>query len=187
MFSKIPERYLHIVRWILAVGWLGLIFSLFYDPISAGLTEPNQLLGPAAPSACGMFQGECRPLTPYPVGTRIFWGMVVPSAIVALLVFGHEFWRRICPLSFMSQIPRALGWQGKRIVKENSWLHRHHSLFQFGLLFIGLNVRLLLINSDRFLLGVFFTTDHCGGDRGGLPLRRQNLVQLLLPNGAGSR
>ncbi len=35
--------------------------------------------------------------------------MVVPSAIFVVLVFGHEFWRRICPLYFFSQLPRALG------------------------------------------------------------------------------
>ncbi len=154
MFTKIPERILHLVRWGLTIGWLILIFSLFYDPISAQLTQPGSLFGPAT-ATCFEFQGECRPLAPYPLGARIFWGMIVPSSIIILLVFGHEAWRRICPLSFISQIPRALGWQRSRLVRENSWLHRHHFSLQMGLLFVGLNIRLLLVNSDRFLLGLF--------------------------------
>lgn len=153
MFAKIPERYMHFIRWGLTVGWLILIVSLFYDPISATLTEPNGLF--AAATTCSNFQGECRKITPYPLGARIFWGMVVPTSIITLLVFGHEAWRRICPLSFLSQIPRALGWQRKRIVKENSWLHRYHAYLQMGLLFLGLNIRLLWVNSDRTLLGIF--------------------------------
>jgi hypothetical protein len=155
MFAKIPEKYMHLVRWGLTLGWLILIASMFYDPISAQLTEPNQLFGPSDINTCFEFQGECRQLTPYPLGARIFWGMVVPLSIVTLLVFGHEAWRRICPLSFLSQIPRALGWQRKRLIKENSWLHRNHSYLQIGLLFLGLNIRLLFVNSDRFLLGIF--------------------------------
>jgi polyferredoxin len=155
MFAKIPERYMHLVRWGLSLGWLVLIASMFYDPISAHLTEPNHIFGSSSANTCFEFQGECRSLDPYPLGARIFWGMVVPFSIMTLLVFGHEAWRRICPLSFMSQIPRALGWQRKHLVQENAWLHRNHSYLQMGLLFLGLNIRLLFVNSDRLLLGIF--------------------------------
>ena len=155
MFAKVSERLMHFVRWGLAIGWLILIASLFYDPISAYLSEPHRLLGPKSADICFEFQGQCQPLIAYPVGARIFWGMVVPSSILILLVFGHEAWRRICPLSFFSQIPRALGWRRQRLVQENSWLHRNHQYLQFFLLFLGLNVRLLLVNSDRLLLGIF--------------------------------
>ncbi|MEM6611614.1 MAG: hypothetical protein AAF652_05050 [Cyanobacteria bacterium P01_C01_bin.72] len=155
MFSKISERHLHKIRWILTVGWLILIASLFYDPISVRLTATNAFFGSTAAKTCFEFQGECYPQEAYPMGARIFWGMIVPSSILILLIFGHEAWRRICPLSFLSQIPRALKWQAKRTISENSWLGRNHLYFQFSLLFIGLNIRLLLVNSDRFLLGIF--------------------------------
>lgn len=155
MFSKIPERHMHLTRWILTIGWLLLICSLFYDPISAYLTQPGNWFGAATANTCASFQGDCIPVTPYPMGARIFWGMVVPASIITLFVFGHEAWRRICPLSFVSQIPRALGWQRKQLIKENSWLHRNQLYFQFSLLFLGLNLRLLLVNSDRLLLGIF--------------------------------
>ncbi len=157
MFAKIPETKMNWIRWGLAIGWLLLILSLFYDPISATLTEPQQFFGPKTTDACFELQGQCHPLTPYPLGARIFWGTIVPAAIAILLLFGHEAWRRICPLSFFSQIPRALGWQRKRFVKENSWLHRNHLYLQWGLLFLGLNLRLLLVNSDRLLLGIFLS------------------------------
>jgi hypothetical protein len=153
MLSQIPERTMHLVRWLLTLSWLTLIVSLFYDPVSAQWTAANQIF--AATADCFQFQGTCRPLSPYPMGARLFWGMGLPLVILTLLIFGHETWRRICPLSFLSQIPRALGWQRQLVVDENSWLARNALSVQFGLLFAGLNLRLLLVNSDRLLLGIF--------------------------------
>lgn len=107
------------------------------------------------PAQCVKVQGECLPETPYPMGTRIFWGMVVPSAIAIVFVFGHETWRRICPLYFLSQIPRALGLQPRIKIEQNRWLVHNHLYMQFALLFIGLNCRILFINSARLVLGCF--------------------------------
>jgi hypothetical protein len=154
MFAKISERAMHLTRWGLTLGWLLLITSLFYDPISAQWTAPGQRF---APPDCALFQGQCLPLAPYPMGARIFWGMVLPLVIFTLLVLGHEAWRRICPLSFLSQIPRSLGIQKQYVIDENSWLARHALTIQFYLLFLGLNLRLLFANSDRFLLGIFLS------------------------------
>ena len=110
MFDKTPERQMHMVRWLLTCGWLLLIFSLFYDPISPWLTDPNNTLSPLRidPEVCVKVQEVCLKQTSYALGARLFWTMIVPAAIFILLVFGHELWRRICPLSFLSQIPRAL-------------------------------------------------------------------------------
>jgi hypothetical protein len=154
MFAKISERAMHLTRWVFTLGWLLLITSLFYDPISAQWTAPGQRF---APPDCVLFQGQCVSLTPYPMGARIFWGMVLPLVILTLLVLGHEAWRRICPLSFLSQIPRSLGLQKQYVIDENSWLARHALTVQFYLLFLGLNLRLLLANSDRLLLGIFLS------------------------------
>jgi hypothetical protein len=154
MFAKISERAMHLTRWGLTLGWLLLITSLFYDPISAQWTALGQ---PFAAPDCALFQGQCLPLAPYPMGARIFWGMVLPLVIFTLLVLGHEAWRRICPLSFLSQIPRSLGIQRQYVIDENSWLARHALTVQFYLLFLGLNLRLLFANSDRLLLGIFLS------------------------------
>jgi pSer/pThr/pTyr-binding forkhead associated (FHA) protein len=173
MFSKIPEKQMHASRWLLAVGWGILIISLFYDPISAHLTDPNSTFSPfriRTGQGCLLFQGMCLSTSAYPMGARIFWGMIIPIAIVTLVAFGHEAWRRMCPLAFVSQIPRSLGWQRKRkvvnpetksfryelaLIDQHSWLGRNQLYVQSGLLFLGLTVRLLFVNSDRLALGIF--------------------------------
>lgn len=160
---------MHWVRWILTIGWLLLIVSLFYDPWTAALTEPDHSWSPfRLTGECVQVQVQCVVETPQPLGATLFWGAIVPSGILILLVFGHELWRRICPLSFLSQIPRALGWQrqfkrennqtGKvryelAKVKADSWLGRNYSYVQFGYLFVGLCGRILFFNADRLVLG----------------------------------
>lgn len=164
MLNQVSESKMHVIRWALVIGWLLLIISLFYDPISHHLTDPDNLASPfrdrfidlAQLSAqCVKVQGECLLETPYPMGARIFWGMIVPSAIAIVFVLGHEAWRRICPLYFLSQIPRALGLKPRLSIEQNSWLVRNHLYVQFALLFIGLNCRILLINSARIVFGCF--------------------------------
>jgi pSer/pThr/pTyr-binding forkhead associated (FHA) protein len=173
MLSNVSERVMHSVRMVLAGGWLVLITSMFYDPFTAYLTAPTNTYSPFhlnAQAACFPFQDQCLQMHPYPLGARIFWGMVVPGSILILVVLGHETWRRICPLSFLSQIPRALGIQRRRRVIDadtqsvrselvsispDSWLGRNSIYCQFGLLFAGLNIRLLFANSDRFGLGIY--------------------------------
>jgi hypothetical protein len=165
MFSRISEKQMHTFRYVLVVGWLLLILSLFYDPISQVLTDPEtNFFSPLKdsvitrannPDTCIQFQGECLPQAPYPIGTRIFWGMVVPAGIAIVFVFGHETWRRICPLYFLSQIPRALGVKPKLKINQNKWLLQNSLYLQFGLFFIGLNLRILFVNSARPLLGLF--------------------------------
>lgn len=168
MFAQLPEPRMHWIRWILTIAWLLVIGSLFYDPWTSALTEPNHpwsLL--RLTDTCVQVQGKCLPEQPYPLGTTIFWGAIVPTAIFILLVFGHELWRRICPLSFLSQIPRALGWQ-RQFKRENqktgkvryelakvhsdSWLGRNYPYMQFSWLFVGLCGRILFFNADRLVL-----------------------------------
>lgn len=172
MFYNISEQQIRKVRWVLTCAWLLLIASLFYDPISPLITTPSQTWSPfrIKPEDCISVQNNCLELQPYPLGAPIFWGIIVPSAIFILLVFGHELWRRICPLSFLSQIPRALGWQRqiKRTdsktgkvryeipkVKKDSWLGQNYLYLQFGLLFIGLCSRILFVNGNAIALGLW--------------------------------
>ncbi|MGL5064442.1 MAG: 4Fe-4S binding protein, partial [Microcoleus sp.] len=168
MFAQQPETRMHWVRWILTIAWLLVIVSLFYDPWTPALTEPNHPWSPLRlPDTCIQVQGKCLPEQPYPLGTTVFWGAIVPAAIFILLVFGHELWRRICPLSFLSQIPRALGKQ-RQFKRENqktgkvryelakvnsdSWLGKNYPYLQFGWLFVGLCGRILFFNADRLVL-----------------------------------
>jgi CRP-like cAMP-binding protein len=175
MFAQLPERRMHWTRWVLTVGWLLIIASLLYDPWTAALTAPDHPWSPLRlTNTCVQVQGQCLSEQPYPLGTTLFWGAIVPAAIFILLVFGHELWRRICPLSFLSQIPRGLGWQrqfkrenqktGKvryelAKVDPNSWLGRNYPYVQFGWLFAGLCGRILFFNADRLVLAgwILFT------------------------------
>ncbi|GAB4339216.1 MAG: hypothetical protein OHK0047_29900 [Leptolyngbyaceae cyanobacterium] len=171
MFAQLPERQMHWVRWMLTLAWLLIIASLFYDPWTPALTEPDHSWSPLRlPDTCISVQGKCLVEQPYPLGTTIFWGAIVPAAIFILLVFGHELWRRICPLSFLSQIPRSLGWQRQfkrenaktgRVryelakVKPDAWLGRNYLYLQFGWLFAGLCGRILFFNADRLVLALW--------------------------------
>ncbi|MEA5536027.1 4Fe-4S binding protein [Crocosphaera sp. XPORK-15E] len=172
MLATIPEKFMHRVRWFLACGWLILIFSLFYDPISPWLTDSNTHWSPFKinPDACITVQGVCLEQEPYYLGASLFWGLIVPSGVFMLLVFGHEFWRRICPLGFMSQLFRSLGKQRQRKrvdpntgqthyelvkIKADSWLGKNALKLQLALLYIGVCGRLLFYDSNRTILGVF--------------------------------
>jgi hypothetical protein len=171
MFAQVSERSMHYVRWLITIAWLILIISLFYDPITPWFSEPsneNSLLR-INPKICVPVQGICLEEQAYPLGVPVFWGIIVPGALLILLIFGHETWRRICPLSFLSQISRRLGIQRQKktsdksgkarqeIVKinKNSWLEKNHRYLQFTFLFIGLCSRILFVNSDRMVLGLF--------------------------------
>jgi len=171
MFGQISERRMHWVRWILTIAWLLIVASLFYDPWTPQFTVPNHPWSPLRlTDSCISVQGKCIAEQPYAIGTTIFWGAVVPAAIFILLVFGHEAWRRICPISFLSQIPRSLGWQrqfkrenaktGKvryelAKVKPDSWLGKNYPYVQFGWLFAGLCGRILFFNADRLILALW--------------------------------
>ena len=166
--SLVSEIRMHWLRWLLTTGWLLIIASLFFDPFTARFTAADHPWSPLRlPDHCVAVQGRCLVEAPYPLGTTIFWGAVVPAAIFILLVFGHELWRRICPLSFLSQIPRALGRQRQSAkrnpktgeirrqlarVPPDSWLAKNYPALQFSWLYAGLCGRILFFNADRLVL-----------------------------------
>jgi hypothetical protein len=89
---------------------------------------------------------------------------VVPVGVLLIGVLSHELWRRICPLAFVSQLARALGWQRSRPgrkgrpevvqVEADSWLGRHHLALQWSLLIAGLCLRLLWVNGSPLGLAI---------------------------------
>ncbi|BBD58622.1 cyclic nucleotide-binding protein [Nostoc sp. HK-01] len=171
MLFRIPERWMHWVRCLLTFAWLVIIASLLYDPLTHVQTKLNQTSPPVQlANSCIHVQGKCFSGRSYSLGTTLMWGVIIPASIFVLLVFGHELWRRICPLSFLSQIPRGLGWQrqsqwkrsktGKqhyKLAKVNSksWLGKNYAYLQFGLLFIGLCGRILFFDADRLVLALW--------------------------------
>ena len=172
MLDTISEKQMHRVRWVLTICWLLLILLIAYDPISPWLTEPDNLMSPFRkdPNVCVQLQGVCIQEQPHSIAAQVFWALIVPIGVIILLVFGHELWRRICPLSFLSQIPRALGIQRKQKrvnpdtgkvsyvlarVQKNSWLARNYLYLQFSLLYLGICARILFVNSVGWVLALF--------------------------------
>ncbi len=165
MFARISERKMVSVRAGLFVGWLCLIASLFWDPMTPMMTMPGNDWSPFQIQAVHTtMQGKTMQVEPYHLSNRFFWTMLIPLFPLFLMVFGHEAWRRICPLSFASQLPRYFGLRRQRtslqrrtgrlerapaLIARDSWLHRNAWYVQFGMLFLGLCARLLFINSNR--------------------------------------
>jgi 4Fe-4S binding domain len=170
MLSRVSERKMVSVRAVLFLGWLGLIASLFWDPMTPMMTQPDCTWSPFHIEASSeTLRGETFAVEPYHLTNRIFWTMLIPIFPLFLMVFGHEAWRRICPLSFASQLPRYFGLRRQRMILQrrtgllepalaliprDGWLHRNAWYVQFGLLFVGLCSRLLFLNSDRTALAV---------------------------------
>jgi hypothetical protein len=158
------------VRGLLLLAWLVLIASLFWDPYSAALTDPRNTASPfRITSGVIQVQGHDLTVTPYSLSARIFWTMVVPIVPFFLMVFGHEAWRRICPLSLASQIPGYLGLRRHRsrlerrtghlrravaLLDRQNWFASHSWYVQFSFLFTGIAMRLLFINTDRQAMGI---------------------------------
>ena len=154
LLRKVP-RYIVV----LILVWLCLITSLFFDPLTPTLTDANTLASPfrfKSLEICLFFQGQCLAPIPYALGARLFWGIVIPAAVVCLLLFGARFWRQVCPLAWIVQLPRILGLQlnKQHTISRSSWLATNFPYVTFGLFFLGLNVRLLFVNSDRLGLGI---------------------------------
>jgi hypothetical protein len=169
---KLAEGNVKGIRQILAAAWLILIALAFVDPLSIWLTNPENLASPfrVYSDVCVSLQGECLTQDAYVLAPRIFWSGVIPSSILILLVAGHESWRRICPLSFFSQIPTYLGigYKIKKVnpvsgsirhdllgISKDSWLGQNYLYLQLFLLFLGLNIRLLFANGSGSGFGIF--------------------------------
>jgi pSer/pThr/pTyr-binding forkhead associated (FHA) protein len=170
MLSRVSEPKMLGVRGLLLLAWIALIASFFWDPYSIRLTELDNAMSPfrITDQSIRVQDGQLT-ASPYPLGARVFWTMLIPIVPLFLMVFGHEAWRRICPLSFASQIPGYLGLRRYRtgldrrsgsisrkvaLIDRQSWLARNSWYVQFGLLFVGITARLLIINTDRQALAI---------------------------------
>jgi Cyclic nucleotide-binding domain/FHA domain len=198
MLNQFTEKKIHGVRWILVVGWLILVVSAFYDPLSLWLTDAASLWSPFHINLdrCVLVQGKCLPQMSYVLAPQIFWGIVIPLGVIILLVGGHEVWRRICPLYFISQIPRRLGFQRKQGkknpetgsvrfdlvgIKSDSWLGKNFGKLQFGLLFVGLNLRLLVANGNGVGFGCFVLLSIAGALTVGYLFKGRTWCQYFCP------
>ena len=171
MLSQTSEIKTFAIRWALALGWFSIFALLVYDPITPMFTDTDNAASPFRLNLDNpvMVQGQALPEQPYSMANRIFWTMVVPLVPLIIMVLGHGFWRRICPLSALMQIPRYLGFQRQHKtlnvntgvvtaspakIQVESWLAKNYWFIQFGLLWAGVSCRLLFYNADQW--GLFF-------------------------------
>mgnify|MGYP001218486347 FL=1 len=145
--EALDEKRVHGLRWLLLTGWLGLLLMMV---LPTGYV--------ARPAICSDLS-----ICSDSVANDIFWNIGLP-AVLLCVVFSHALWRRLCPLSSVSQLAKALGIQrtvtdqrGKKrlvFVDESSWLGRHHIQLQWSLLIAGLSMRILIANSNGIVLAV---------------------------------
>lgn len=171
MFSRLPERAMFLTRAFLALAWIALILSLIWNPFAADLADGAGQSH--VPGHTVLVQEAPMPEAQNPaMAPKVLWAMIIPVLPLFLMVFGHEAWRRICPVSFISQIPRMIGFQhGSKYVNrktgriekrpnllsKSSPLQKYNYLVQLGFLFIGLVCRLLFANSDPVALFGFLS------------------------------
>ncbi len=156
--ARVSERFFSRLSGLLALAWTLLTFSL---------------LSPFADRA------------PW-----LFWAGALPFVLLLLVVFGHELWRRSCPLAYLSRLPQALWPWGigrspghPRRLDRQSWLARHHLALQGLLLFLGLALRLLLVNSHAPSLALLFVVTIVAAVVCGALLPGKAWCQFLCPMG----
>lgn len=145
-FAVAAERKMLAVRAVLAAGFLPLIVLLLLD------ARPVQVAARVGPAGF------------------LWWTLIVPLIPAFLLVFGHTAWRRVCPLSLLSQLPRLFGVQRRRreldaesgtvqrklvLIPGGAWLARNAMAVQLVLLACAVALRLVLINENARALGLF--------------------------------
>ena len=86
--------------------------------------------------------------------TSIVWTIIIPILPILFITIGYANWRNICPLAFFSKISQKLTWIRKR--KVPVWFENNFYYFQYFLLFIAFNARLVLLNFETTYLALFF-------------------------------
>ncbi len=178
--DALDEKRVHGLRWLLLTGWLGLLLMMV---LPTGYV--------ARPAICSDLS-----ICSDSVANDIFWNIGLP-AVLLCVVFSHALWRRLCPLSFVSQLAKALGIQrtitdqrGKKrlvFVDESSWLGRHHIQLQWSLLIAGLSMRILIANSNGIVLAVMSGAALLGALVTGWAYAGKSWCQYICPFGVAQQ
>lgn len=87
-------------------------------------------------------------------GRRLFWAAMIAILPLFWVAGGYHLWRRMCPLAVTAQIPRYLGFGGKRTFKK-TWLAERYFGLQMGLMLLALTLRLVATNGTAIALVIF--------------------------------
>ncbi|HMW46981.1 MAG TPA: hypothetical protein PKC70_01690, partial [Cellvibrionaceae bacterium] len=171
MLALAPEYRMRVLRYSLLMGWLVLLAACWFDFGQSRITDPADSWGISGFVGKPVeVRGQLLAPQAYNPAPRLFWGGVVPVVVLLLIFGGHDLWRRICPLSAFSQIPRLLGWQRKvgkngerqlALIQPNSFIARHTLLIQFVLFALGVTLRLTLTSANPRALVIFTLLTLC--------------------------
>lgn len=114
-------------------------------------------------------------------GRRWVWTVGIASLPLLWVMGGFHLWRRVCPLSLFSQIPRLLGRGGDR--KITGWWADHALEVQLGVMVVALTARLLWINGSPVGLASFLGGVALLAIASGFVLRGKSWCNFLCPVG----
>lgn len=83
----------------------------------------------------------------------LVWTAIIPVIPLLIITIGYHTWRNVCPLAMFSLIGKRFATRSRKVPR---WLVRHFITVQFWFFFIALALRLLFLNADGMLLGLFF-------------------------------
>jgi len=134
------DRRLAMVRAVGVLIWIAIPICLFLWP-----------------------QNGMAPYVEWP-GTRIVWTIIVAFLPIGIVAVGYYNWRQSCPLMFFARMSEWIGWPDQRSTPARQrrrrfvppWVARNYPLITWGMLFILLTLRILVINSDTRALAWTF-------------------------------
>ncbi len=86
--------------------------------------------------------------------TTLVWTVLVPLLPIGIIVMGFSRWRDSCPLAEFSKIAQRITLFQKK--KVPAWVEKNLYAIQYFALFIGLTLRLTILNFNHYYLLVFF-------------------------------
>jgi polyferredoxin len=85
---------------------------------------------------------------------RLVWTVAIASLPLFIVMVGYHRWRQICPLAFVAQLPRHLGFNVSR--KVPAWLERNYYLVASAAFLFSLWLRLVATNGSGWAIATFF-------------------------------
>ena len=128
-----PERTMQRVRWLLLIGWIGLILSLLMP--AAGLNGNGLFWGSVVPGGLLIIAAVSHEL----------WRRICPLAFISQLARALNRQRRTRSANGRLDVVK---------IRADSWLGQHHVQLQWTLLIAGLCLRLLAVNNSAMPLAM---------------------------------
>jgi len=90
-----------------------------------------------------------------PMGFTIFWGIVVPLLPILFFV-APGFWRNVCPMATLNQLPRVLGFT--RALTMPKWFREYGYVIGIALFLLIVPARKLVFEQNGAALGALLIT-----------------------------